>query len=55
MNKRTFRVYFKDGNQKLFEASDMITVLRYLYFDCTDYSPEGYPNYMIVKIEEVEG
>lgn len=27
---KTFRIYFSDGNQKLFEAEDLIAIFDYL-------------------------
>lgn len=45
---KTFRVYFRDGNQKLFEATDMMHLMIYLvqfrHFDEKSF----------VMIEEVE-
>ena len=44
---KTFRIYFKDGNQKLYEASDMLDMLQYiLRYEVQDSSE-------IWKIEEV--
>ena len=43
----TFRVYFRDGNQKLFEAENMYAVINHLYFEL-NYNASD-----IVKIEEV--
>ena len=42
---RTFRVYFRDGNQRLFEAKFMIDVLNYCLCDL------NYDDCDIVKIE----
>ena len=47
---RTFRVYFNDGNQKLFEANDVGAVCRHISDDLTaKYSVSD-----IIKIEEVK-
>lgn len=43
-----FRVYFRDGNQKLFEAENMYAVLSYIYF-VLHYNASD-----ITKIEEVD-
>jgi len=47
MNK-TFRVYFRDGSQKLFEAENMFDVLSHICFIL------NYSSNVIIKIEEVE-
>ena len=43
----TYRVYFRDGNQKLFEAENMYVVINYICFDL-NYNASD-----IIKIEEV--
>jgi len=45
---KTFRVYFSDGNIKLYECAGMINIMQYLmtYF--------GMRTNEIVKIEEVK-
>ena len=45
--KRTFRVYFNDGNQKLFEGCDVLAIIKYIETD-TKYLP-----FDVIKIEEV--
>ncbi len=47
---RTFRVHFYDGNQKLYEASDVEQIIRYI-----EFNPDiEYKVGMITKIEEVK-
>ena len=46
---RTFRVYFNDGNQKLYEAPHIAAVVRHISDDLG--IPYGVAD--IVKIEEV--
>lgn len=47
---RTFRVHFYDGNQKLYEASDVGQIIRYI-----EFNPDvEYKVGMITKIEEVK-
>lgn len=44
---KTFRIYFKDGNQKLYEAADILDMLQYiLQYEVRDPAE-------IWKIEEV--
>lgn len=43
----TFRVYFNDGNQKLFDSDSILDVAEYLVYD-KNYYPED-----IYKIEKV--
>lgn len=45
---RTFRVYTNDGNQRLFEAHDIMAVCEYVVTRL-DYDPAD-----ITKIEEVK-
>lgn len=47
---RTFRVYFKDGNQKLYEAPHIGAVVRAISTDIAG----KYGLTDIVKIEEVQ-
>lgn len=44
----TFRVYFNDGNQKLFDSDSILDVAEYLVYD-KNYYPED-----IYKIEKVD-
>ena len=46
--KKTFRVYYVDGNQKLFEADNMLSLVAYLFYDCHEAGDSIY------KIEEAE-
>lgn len=46
----TYRVYFKDGNQKLFDAPHFAALIRHLANDLSD----NYSVMDIYKIEEVE-
>ena len=50
---RTFRVYFKDGNQKLYQAVGIDVILKYLR---TSYTcrQQGYTVEDIVRIEVVD-
>lgn len=48
--KKTYRVYFKDGNQRLYEALHIGALVRHIADDFTDV----YGVTDIVKIEEVE-
>jgi len=43
----TFRVYFKDGNQKLFEAKNLYELISYICFETRASALDIY------KIEEV--
>ena len=45
----TFKFYFKDGNQKLFEAENMYDALSHVLFVEKRYTAED-----IYKVEEVE-
>ena len=45
---RTYRVYFSDGNQRLYEAKNIVEVLNYVVY------VSEYLAGQIVKIEEVE-
>ena len=45
---KTFRVYFSDGNIKLYDAAGMVNIMQYLM---TYY---GMNTNKIVKIEEVK-
>ena len=47
METRLFKVYFKDGNEKLLEGETMYNVLSYLLFI------KNYSDSDIIKIEEV--
>lgn len=47
MEKRIFKVYFKDGNEKLLGAETMYNALSYLLF------VKHYNDSDIIKIEEV--
>lgn len=49
---KTFRVYFRDGNQKLLEAENMVYLMDYIV-DILIF-PGHYEEEDIVKIEEVE-
>lgn len=44
---KTFRVYFVDGNQKLFDARDIVAVISHVVYVV------GYNACDIIKIEEV--
>ena len=44
---KTYRVYFSDGNQRLYEARDILEVVKYVAYT-SEYLSQ------IVKIEEVE-
>ena len=46
--KRTFRVYFLDGNQKLYESNNIVECINFIA--CVDSHLAG----QIVKVEEVE-
>lgn len=50
---RTFRVYFKDGNQKLYQAGSIDAILKYLR---TSYTcrQQGHTADDIVRIEVVD-
>lgn len=45
----TFKVYFKDGNQQIFEAENMYDVLSHVLFVENQYNATD-----IWKIEEIE-
>lgn len=45
---RHFKVYFKDGNQKLFDAYNVLAIIEHIIL-CTDYTSED-----ISKIVEVK-
>lgn len=45
--KKTFRIYFNDGNQKLVEAAEIYSALYYIVFEL------GFSAYSVYKIEEV--
>ena len=45
----TFRFYFKDGNQQLFEAENMYDAISHVLFNERRYNASD-----IYKIEEVE-
>lgn len=49
--KKTFRVYFKDGNQKLYEAPSMVAVLNHIEVASIN---GGYKMLDVYRIEEVE-
>ena len=44
---KTFRVYFTDGNQKMFEAGYIIDVLNYVVYELKFNASD------IIKVEEV--
>lgn len=44
---KTFRVYFIDGNQKLFEAENIVAVINYVVYAL------GFSATEIIKVEEV--
>ena len=44
---KTFRVYFQDGNQKLFEADNIVSVINFVVYEL-DENAEN-----IIKVEEV--
>lgn len=44
---KTFRVYFQDGNQRLFEADNIVSVINFVVYEL-DESAEN-----IIKVEEV--
>ena len=46
--RKTFRVYFTDGNQRLYEAENLYSLVAYIYFEL-NYS-EG----DVYKVEEVQ-
>ena len=48
--KKTYRVYYRDGNQRLYEAPNIGALVRHLADDLTD----KYSITDIYKIEEVE-
>lgn len=45
---RSYRVYFIDGNQKLFDAENLYSLMAYLSFEAEDISIED-----IYKVEEI--
>ena len=47
--KSTFRFYFKDGNEQMFEAPNMYDALSYVLFEAKRYNATD-----IYKIEEVD-
>lgn len=47
---RTFRVYFTDGNQKLFEAPSVKTIV----LELVEITRGMYSAYDITKVEEVK-
>ena len=49
--KKTFRVFYVDGNQKLFEADNMLALVTYLFYDCHE---TGDSIYAIEEAEEYE-
>lgn len=44
---KTFRVYFQDGNQRLFEGENIVTVLNFVVYRLEEDAET------IVKIEEI--
>ena len=52
MNSHLYRVYFRDGNQRLFEGEDIISVMNYLVYELVHGL--AYTASDIVKIEEVK-
>ena len=44
---KTFRVYFQDGNQRLFEADNIVSVINFVVYEL-DENAEN-----IIKVEEV--
>ena len=48
-HRPTFRFYYKDGNQQMFEADNMYDALSYVLFERKQYNASD-----IYKIEEVE-
>ena len=44
----TYRIYYKDGNQQMFEGDNIYDVLSYILFDRKQYNATD-----IYKIEEV--
>ena len=43
--RKTYRIYLADGNQKLLEAGNALEVLKYLFYEA------GYADDNIVKVE----
>lgn len=50
-NSKTYRVYFRDGNQRLYETINMLMLCQYIEANSID---DTYGAKDIVKIEEVE-
>jgi len=48
-NAKTYRVYFKDGNQRLYESINMLMLCQYIEANSID---DTYGAKDIVKIEE---
>ena len=46
-SRKTFKVYFVDGNQKLLEAEDIVAALNYVVYVAGSFASDIY------KIEEV--
>ena len=44
---KTFRVYFQDGNRRLFEADNIVSVINFVVYEL-DENAEN-----IIKVEEV--
>lgn len=44
---KTFRVYFQDGNQRLFEAENIVSVINFVVYEL-DENAEN-----VVKVEEI--
>ena len=50
--KKTYRVYFSDGNQRMFEASNMLECIKYI--EAMEWLKGHSIIDQIIKVEEVE-